>query len=181
MAEPLRLQRLVIPEGETHLRHKIAEITHLLYHTATSVGSWAPEAAEGLSPASNGTTAITTLNPTVGVRQRCVRKLLSSPRFPLTSLIFTGSKTGTFATRRRARTPTTSLTVEPAAAHRQADSLDRPTLPAPGRRQADRFPPTPLPSAQPTYQGRSLQKPTPSPPTTLPPSQSPPHPLLLHP
>ncbi|ORY74320.1 fungal-specific transcription factor domain-domain-containing protein [Leucosporidium creatinivorum] len=64
------MKRLVIPEGETHLRHKIAEITHLLYHTATSVGSWAPEAAEGLSPASNGTTAITTLNPTVGVRQR---------------------------------------------------------------------------------------------------------------
>ncbi|KAK4058473.1 hypothetical protein OIO90_000634 [Microbotryomycetes sp. JL221] len=64
------MKRLVIPEGETHLRHKIAEITHLLYHTATSVGTWAPDAADGLSPASNGSTAVTTLNPTVGVRQR---------------------------------------------------------------------------------------------------------------
>ncbi|KAM0788470.1 hypothetical protein ACM66B_001603 [Microbotryomycetes sp. NB124-2] len=64
------MKRLVIPEGETHLRHKIAEITHLLYHTATSVGTWAPDAADGLSPASTGSTAVTTLNPTVGVRQR---------------------------------------------------------------------------------------------------------------
>ncbi|GAA6034873.1 hypothetical protein JCM8097_009343 [Rhodosporidiobolus ruineniae] len=64
------LKRLVVPEGECHVRAKIAEVVHLLYHTAVSVSRWAPEAAEGLSPASSGTTAVTTLNPTVGVRQR---------------------------------------------------------------------------------------------------------------
>ncbi|GAA5835100.1 hypothetical protein JCM9279_007200 [Rhodotorula babjevae] len=64
------LKRLVVPDGECYLRAKIAEIIHLLYHTACSVARWAPEAAEGMSPASVGTTAVTTLNPTVGVRQR---------------------------------------------------------------------------------------------------------------
>ncbi|GAA6000454.1 hypothetical protein JCM10207_008018 [Rhodosporidiobolus poonsookiae] len=64
------LKRLVVPDGECHVRAKIAEVVHLLYHTAVSVSRWAPEAAEGLSPASSGTTAVTTLNPTVGVRQR---------------------------------------------------------------------------------------------------------------
>ncbi|BGP14339.1 hypothetical protein JCM10213v2_002286 [Rhodosporidiobolus nylandii] len=64
------LKRLVVPEGECHVRAKIAEIVHLLYHTAVSVSRWAPEAAEGLCPASSGSTAVTTLNPTVGVRQR---------------------------------------------------------------------------------------------------------------
>ncbi|BGP38406.1 hypothetical protein JCM10450v2_002351 [Rhodotorula kratochvilovae] len=64
------LKRLVVPDGECYVRAKIAEIIHLLYHTACSVARWAPEAAEGMSPASSGTTAVTTLNPTVGVRQR---------------------------------------------------------------------------------------------------------------
>ncbi|GJN87202.1 hypothetical protein Rhopal_000147-T1 [Rhodotorula paludigena] len=64
------LKRLVVPDGECYVRAKIAEIIHLLYHTACSVARWAPEAAEGMSPASGGTTAVTTLNPTVGVRQR---------------------------------------------------------------------------------------------------------------
>ncbi|BGP30501.1 hypothetical protein JCM10296v2_002256 [Rhodotorula toruloides] len=64
------LKRLVVPDGECYVRAKIAEIIHLLYHTACSVARWAPEAAEGLSPASSGTTAVTTLNPTAGVRQR---------------------------------------------------------------------------------------------------------------
>lgn len=64
------LQRLVVPDGECYVRAKIAEIIHLLYHTACSVARWAPEAAEGMSPASSGTTAVTTLNPTAGVRQR---------------------------------------------------------------------------------------------------------------
>ncbi|GAA5839856.1 hypothetical protein JCM11251_001233 [Rhodosporidiobolus azoricus] len=64
------LKRLVVSEGECHVRAKIAEVVHLLYHTAVSVTRWAPEAAEGLSPASSGTTAVTTLNPTAGVRQR---------------------------------------------------------------------------------------------------------------
>jgi hypothetical protein len=66
------MQRLVVPDGECHVRAKIAEITHLLYHTACSVAKWAPDAGMGLSPASGGTTAITILNPTVGVRQRYV-------------------------------------------------------------------------------------------------------------
>ncbi|CEQ41923.1 SPOSA6832_03680 [Sporobolomyces salmonicolor] len=60
------LKRLVMPEGECFVRAKIAEITSLLYSTACSVSRWAPEAAEGLSPAAGGTTAITTLNPTFG-------------------------------------------------------------------------------------------------------------------
>ncbi|GAA5887279.1 hypothetical protein JCM6882_002472 [Rhodosporidiobolus microsporus] len=64
------LKRLVVSDGECHVRAKIAEVVHLLYHTAVSVTRWAPEAAEGLSPASSGTTAVTTLNPTAGVRQR---------------------------------------------------------------------------------------------------------------
>ncbi|GAA5976454.1 hypothetical protein JCM10908_005505 [Rhodotorula pacifica] len=64
------LKRLVVPDGECYVRAKIAEIIHLLYHTACSVARWAPEAAEGMSPASSGTTAVTTLNPTAGVRQR---------------------------------------------------------------------------------------------------------------
>ncbi|GAA5993885.1 hypothetical protein JCM5350_001583 [Sporobolomyces pararoseus] len=64
------LKRLVVTEGECHVRAKIAEIISLLYTTACSVSRWAPEAAEGLSPAAGGTTAITTLNPTYGVRQR---------------------------------------------------------------------------------------------------------------
>lgn len=66
------MKRLVVPDGECHVRAKIAEITHLLYVTACSVAKWAPEAAEGLSPAGYGTNCVTTLNPTVGVRQRCV-------------------------------------------------------------------------------------------------------------
>ncbi|GAA6062132.1 hypothetical protein JCM10212_003167 [Sporobolomyces blumeae] len=64
------LKRLVVVDGECFVRAKIAEIISLLYTTACSVSRWAPEAAEGLSPASGGTTAITTLNPTFGVRQR---------------------------------------------------------------------------------------------------------------
>ncbi|GAA6005579.1 hypothetical protein JCM11491_003690 [Sporobolomyces phaffii] len=64
------LKRLVVPDGECLVRAKIAEIISLLYSTACSVSRWAPEAAEGLSPAAGGTTAITTLNPTYGVRQR---------------------------------------------------------------------------------------------------------------
>lgn len=63
-------QRLVVADGECLVRAKIAEIISLLYSTACSVARWAPEAAEGLSPAAGGTTAITTLNPTYGVRQR---------------------------------------------------------------------------------------------------------------
>lgn len=66
------MKRLVVPDGECHVRAKIAEITHLLYVTACSVAKWAPEAAGGLSPAGYGTNCVTTLNPTVGVRQRCV-------------------------------------------------------------------------------------------------------------
>ncbi|GAA5912172.1 Zn(II)2Cys6 transcription factor [Sporobolomyces salmoneus] len=64
------LKRLVVVDGECLVRAKIAEIISLLYTTACSVSRWAPEAAEGLSPAASGTTAITTLNPTFGVRQR---------------------------------------------------------------------------------------------------------------
>ncbi|GAA5877751.1 hypothetical protein JCM16303_000225 [Sporobolomyces ruberrimus] len=64
------LKRLVVVDGECLVRAKIAEIISLLYSTACSVSRWAPEAAEGLSPAAGGTTAITTLNPTFGVRQR---------------------------------------------------------------------------------------------------------------
>ncbi|SCZ98232.1 BZ3500_MvSof-1268-A1-R1_Chr3-2g06236 [Microbotryum saponariae] len=65
------MKRVVVPDGETHLRYKISEILHLLYQTALSVQKWAPEAAEGMSPASgSNTTAIATLNPTPGVRQR---------------------------------------------------------------------------------------------------------------
>ena len=70
LTHPLFLQRLVVTEGECHVRAKIAEIISLLYTTACSVSRWAPEAAEGLSPAAGGTTAITTLNPTYGVRER---------------------------------------------------------------------------------------------------------------
>lgn len=56
---------MVVPDGECHVREKIAEITHLLYATACSVAKWAPDAGtEG------NDSAITTLNPTVGVRQR---------------------------------------------------------------------------------------------------------------
>ncbi|GAA5829418.1 hypothetical protein JCM3766R1_001091 [Sporobolomyces carnicolor] len=62
------LKRLVVVDGECLVRAKIAEIISLLYTTACSVSRWAPEAAEGLSPAASGTTAITTLNPTFGVR-----------------------------------------------------------------------------------------------------------------
>ncbi|SCV71265.1 BQ2448_2853 [Microbotryum intermedium] len=65
------MKRVVVPDGETHLRYKISEILHLLYQTALSVQKWAPEAAEGMSPASgSNTSAIATLNPTPGVRQR---------------------------------------------------------------------------------------------------------------
>lgn len=68
------MKRLVVVDGECHVRAKIAEITHLLYHTACSVGKWAPEAAEGqnLKPTWDGAVCVTTLNPTVGVRQRFV-------------------------------------------------------------------------------------------------------------
>ncbi|KAK4700690.1 hypothetical protein P7C70_g5556, partial [Phenoliferia sp. Uapishka_3] len=66
-------QRLVVPDGECHVRAKLAEILHLLYHTACSVAQWAPETVEGSSPATPGSStsaSITALNPTLGVRQR---------------------------------------------------------------------------------------------------------------
>lgn len=62
------MQRLVVPDGECHVRAKIAEITNLLYHTACSVGKWAPVSAAGQAPVNM--TVI--LNPTMGVKARCV-------------------------------------------------------------------------------------------------------------
>ena len=73
------MKRLVVVDGECHVRAKIAEITHLLYHTACSVAKWAPEEAEGQlqKPVWDGAVCVTTLNPTVGVRQRFVFRSFS--------------------------------------------------------------------------------------------------------
>lgn len=87
------MKRLVIPDGECHVRAKIAEITHLLYHTACSVAKWAPEAAEGHKPSFDGTNCVTTLNPTVGVRQRLVMFRIQDTRMTLTCTM-TVSKIG---------------------------------------------------------------------------------------
>ncbi len=67
------LKRLVVPDGECHVRAKIAEIAHLLYHTAGTVSKWAPDSASGtISPVATdaGAATLPPLNPTVGVRQR---------------------------------------------------------------------------------------------------------------
>ncbi|KAM0754753.1 hypothetical protein T439DRAFT_120969 [Meredithblackwellia eburnea MCA 4105] len=67
------LKRLVVPDGECHVRAKLAEILHLLYHTACSVSQWAPETVNGtplpgIAPVANP--KMKALNPTTGVRQR---------------------------------------------------------------------------------------------------------------
>jgi len=67
------LKRLVVPDGECHVRAKIAEIAHLLYHTAGTVSKWAPDSVGGTVspvPTDAGASTLPPLNPTVGVRQR---------------------------------------------------------------------------------------------------------------